>query len=301
MEPSTSFDNYKVWEVYRRTMDNFPFYEHSNDNELTSEEVLKAHFLLADYFYSEGEGLGGFGPKSNDLLISAIERQNTSFGGVEKWQTIYEKAATVLYGLIMNHPFHDANKRTAYLSVVHYLYKNKLMIKCSESELEDFTVEISERNIKKYSRYKELERKTTDPEIHFIAWWLKANTRHAEKIDVLVTFRELEAILRTYECFFDNINNNQADIMQNEEVTFFERDFFFIKRKVKKVVVKKVCRIGFPGWSRVAGKGIVNHIRKQLNLTPQHGVDSRAFFKGDDDMTTLMRRYRGALERLAYR
>lgn len=135
MEQINSFENPIIEEEYKRTLENFPFHEPSNDNDLSTEEVLRAHFLLADYFYSEGEGMGGFGPKSVDLLISAVERQNTSFGGQEKWKTIYEKSATILYGLIMNHPFHDANKRTAYLSVVHYMYKNKLMIRCTEKQL----------------------------------------------------------------------------------------------------------------------------------------------------------------------
>lgn len=245
--------------------------------------------------------MGGFGPKSVDLLISAVERQNTSFGGQDKWKTIYERAATILYGLIMNHPFHDANKRTAYLSVVHYMYKNKLMMRCTEKQLEDFTVEISEKRLSRYSRFKEMARRASDPEIYFIAWWLKKNTRHAERVEHLITFRELEAILRRNDCYFDNIYNNQADIMRRELVTIRKKRLLFVKEEYQEIETKKVCRIGFPGWSRVVGKGIITHVRQQLSLTMKNGVDSQAFFNGKDDMTSLMRQYRGALERLAYR
>jgi hypothetical protein len=38
-------------------------------------EVLQAHFLLAEYFATQGEGLGGIGPKDANLLHSALSRK----------------------------------------------------------------------------------------------------------------------------------------------------------------------------------------------------------------------------------
>jgi len=77
---------------------------------LTYNDVLTVHFVLSDMFYGIGSGIGGIGPKSLDLLISAISRQHVSFGGVDKWSKPEELAATLLYGIVLNHPFHDANK-----------------------------------------------------------------------------------------------------------------------------------------------------------------------------------------------
>ena len=84
---------------------------------LTVGEVIKAHFLIANHFYLEGQGLGGIGPRDVGLLQSAVYRQYASFDGKAKWTDRYDICATLFYGLIMDHPFYDANKRTAFLSV----------------------------------------------------------------------------------------------------------------------------------------------------------------------------------------
>lgn len=107
----------------------------------------------------EGDGVGGFGPKDVGLLLSALSRQFVGYNGETKWNTIPEKAATLLYGLIQNHPFHDANKRTAYLSTVHYLYQNGLIITVSEKALEDMTVNVANGKLTKFPRFRDLQKK----------------------------------------------------------------------------------------------------------------------------------------------
>lgn len=46
-------------------------------------EVLRAHFLILDFFSQDknGEGVGGVGPKDLNLLHSACYRQFVSLGG----------------------------------------------------------------------------------------------------------------------------------------------------------------------------------------------------------------------------
>src|SRR5690242_1269291 len=78
-------------------------------------DVLRAHYAIADYFYSEGYGVGGIGPRDINLLHSALHRQFVGWGTARKWTDHHDIVATVMYGLIMDHPFHDANKRTAFL------------------------------------------------------------------------------------------------------------------------------------------------------------------------------------------
>jgi hypothetical protein len=48
---------------------------------LDAFDVLRAHFLIANHFYLEGEGIGGIGPRDFGLLESAVHRQIASFGG----------------------------------------------------------------------------------------------------------------------------------------------------------------------------------------------------------------------------
>ena len=140
------------------------------------KDVLKAHYLIADLFYAQGNDLGGIGPKSMDLLHSALFRQYISYGGKKKWQTKYDVCATLFYGLIKNHQFHDANKRTAFLSLIFHLQTLNLCPTISQICLEEFSVDVASNNLSKFSRYRDLENKyadKSDAEVFFVSYFLK--------------------------------------------------------------------------------------------------------------------------------
>lgn len=278
----------------------FDYENNIGENDLRPTDVLKAHFSVVDYFLrnEDGEGVGGFGPKDIGLLLSAVNRQFVGFGAESKWTTIPEKAATLLFGLIQNHPFHDANKRTAYLSTVHYLYRNGLVITVSEKALEDMTVAIAKKGLGKFRRFRELEKKSDDPEVRFLAHWLRKNTRKIDRKQYFITYRELGIILKRYDAWLENPHNNQIDVMHWETV---EKGGTLFRKPVKTRAVRRACALGFPGWTKQVGKGRISHVRDALNLTPAYGIDSQAFFKDVDDMKVLIEMYEGALKRLAYR
>jgi hypothetical protein len=77
---------------------------YAGPDSLGIHDVLKAHFLIADFFYAMGEGLGGIGPRDPTLLHSALYRQHIAFQGSSKWDNQYDVAATLLFGLIKDHP-----------------------------------------------------------------------------------------------------------------------------------------------------------------------------------------------------
>ncbi|MBN2429403.1 MAG: Fic family protein [Deltaproteobacteria bacterium] len=86
-------------------------------------DVLRAHYLLVDYFIREGEAIAASGPKSTHLLMSAIGRQTAGYGGTLKWSDDLEVCATLFFGLVKNHPFVDGNKRTGFLIAIYQLLK----------------------------------------------------------------------------------------------------------------------------------------------------------------------------------
>src|ERR1700678_4440581 len=155
---------------------------------LTANDVLKAHFLIANHFYLEGSGLGGIGPRDVDLLLSAISRQAVMFDGTAKWNDSYGRCATLVYGLIKNHPFHDANKRTAFLCAIFQLQRIGRVPSVSQREFEDIIVKIADNKLDKYARYKALRKADDpDPEVKFISWHLRQNTRIIDKRHCNVT------------------------------------------------------------------------------------------------------------------
>lgn len=158
--------------------------------------------------------MGGVGPKSLDLLHSALYRPHVGYDGEYKWSDPYDLVATVLYGLVKDHPFHDANKRTAFLSTLFLLKKMSLQPNVGQKDFEDFLVEIAEGAYKRRSRYKELSQITPDPEILYISWWLKKHTRPCDRRQYLITFRELKKILNRFGYDLENPFRNYIDVVQ---------------------------------------------------------------------------------------
>jgi death-on-curing protein len=258
-------------------------------------DVLRAHFLVADYFYSEGHGIGGIGPKDPNLLHSAVYRQFTGFDGKDKWETSYERCATLIFGLVKDHPFHDANKRTALLVLLYFLKNIKRMPTIKQKDLEDFIVDIAEDNLKQYRRLQALNLRTDDPEIYFIADYLRRNSRLMDTSSYTITYRELDVCLRAHGYCLDNPHKNFIDICRIET----NRTLFGLGKI--KTRLYKVAQIGFPGWKKQVGKGAISTVRKETKLSADKGVDSRSFFHGTDPLHSLIAEYSGPLERLAYR
>jgi death-on-curing protein len=120
-----------------------------SNTTLGIHQVLRAHYLIVDYFVEAGEGLGGAGPRHLDLLHSALSRQFVGFAGRQKWTTLYEIAATLFFGLVKNHAFHDANKRTALLTVLFHLHSHGQTPEIAQKELDKLTVRVAENELSK--------------------------------------------------------------------------------------------------------------------------------------------------------
>ncbi|MEY9136487.1 death-on-curing family protein [Bradyrhizobium diazoefficiens] len=267
----------------------------ASQHTLGLRDVLRAHFLIADFFITEQREIGGVGPKDMKLLESALYRAWVEFGGVAKWTDPLDKIATTLFGLIKDHPFHDANKRTALLSTVYLLSKQGRMPRCSKDEFEDFTVEIAEMEIAKRSRFRELERDEADPEVKYISVWLRRNTRRIDDREYTITYRELRRILQRHGFVLENPNNNSIDLVQ---VWPRSGVMAFLVGKESR---RRIARIGYPGDTKQVSKGDLRYIRRQCELTSHHGVDSQSFYWGVDDMTSLLAEYQENLRRLANR
>jgi death-on-curing protein len=257
-------------------------------------DVLKAHFLIADYFYQGDEGLGGIGPRDLQLLHSALYRQHVGFGGSVKWTYKFDICATLFFGLIKNHAFHDANKRTAFLVCLYHLQKLGRCADAPQKDFENLTVDIAENQLSKYPRFKTfIKKKIKNPEILFISDFLKRKTRDIDKRFYSVTYQQLKTILNNYGFSLENPHGNTIDIVQLEE----KRSLFGFGQK--KTVVTKLGQIGFPGWKSQVGKGAIHTSREVTGLIPDKGFDSQTFFKGSDQMQSLVDEYKGPLLRLA--
>ncbi|WP_407268459.1 type II toxin-antitoxin system death-on-curing family toxin [Radiobacillus sp. PE A8.2] len=106
---------------------------------LTYVEVAAINQYIIERF-SPGEQNG---IKSPDLLDSAINRPQQSAAASDAYSTVFEKSAALLESIAQNHAFHNANKRTAFLSLTQFLYYNGYDFEMnSQKKQADFTVNV---------------------------------------------------------------------------------------------------------------------------------------------------------------
>lgn len=75
------------------------------------------------------------GIRDEGLLDSALAQPFASFDGQELYPSVPEKAARYAYGIINNHPFADANKRTGTALLITFLTGNGYRFKPRWREL----------------------------------------------------------------------------------------------------------------------------------------------------------------------
>ncbi|MCE3198197.1 type II toxin-antitoxin system death-on-curing family toxin [Paenibacillus sonchi] len=105
---------------------------------LSVQEAIAINLAMIQR-YSPGEQIG---VKDTGLLESAVFRPQSSAFGNEAYPTIHEKAAALFESLGQNHPFYNANKRTAFTALVVFLRLNNLSFEMDPQKAEDFTVDM---------------------------------------------------------------------------------------------------------------------------------------------------------------
>lgn len=254
-------------------------------------EALQAHFLLADYFSKVGEGVGGVGPKSINMLHSALARQFVEFGGKPKYSERIDVCATLMFGLIKNHPFYDANKRTAFLISLLHLQKIGRTPTVDHQDYEDFTVNISDNKLDAYPYWNDTKLPSPDREVYVISRFMRRNSRQIDLKTKTITYAELARILSPRGIRLENPKGNRIDLIR-----FLDAD-----GETPLAQPKRIARIGFHGMSKQVSVTDIQIVREASKLDARHGYDSQSFFNGMDDPLTLIKKYREPLERLAFR
>jgi len=95
---------------------------------LTVSEVLE---IYSRVMHQSGGlvGIHDFG-----ALESAVAQPRMTFGGVELYPTLVEKASAPGFSLIQNHPFIDGNKRTGHAAMETFLVLNGYHIDATVDE-----------------------------------------------------------------------------------------------------------------------------------------------------------------------
>jgi len=105
---------------------------------LSVQEVIAINVAVIQK-YSQGEHVG---VKDSTMLESAVLRPQSSAFEDDAYPSIYEKAAALFVSLGQNHPFQNANKRTAFTALVIFIQLNGCTFDMDQNAAEDFTVDM---------------------------------------------------------------------------------------------------------------------------------------------------------------
>ena len=100
-------------------------------NWITAEELMLIHVRVIE------ETGGAYGVVNAGAIETAIQRPFASFGGVERFPGVVEKAAALVHSIVAFHPFADGNKRTALVAADVVLRLNGLRLGPSD-EIEPY-------------------------------------------------------------------------------------------------------------------------------------------------------------------
>ena len=130
-----------VIEKYSNALDLLDSYDHQN---MTRPKGNEATYILK---YEEcmeviqsmrfGDESDLFGKEKDDSFKGSIGNIYQSFGGVDIYESLEEKAANLLYFVTKNHSFYDGNKRIAATMFLYFLDKNNALFVDGKKKIED--------------------------------------------------------------------------------------------------------------------------------------------------------------------
>jgi len=275
---------------------------------LSCADVEAIHDALVTHFEESGDPMTPAGVRDRGLLESAVGRQIVGSGNVLKYRDARANAATLLYGLCMNHPFHNGNKRTALVACLAHLDGNRyipdnvlhsefynLVLALADHKLSSLSLLAKEtKRLSKQDTSKKPNSKS-DVEVHLLTKWLELTTRIIDKRERPLTIRTLRQILTRLGCQFAEPHQNFIDIYGPEKLVRTKILSIIPRTKVK----RDRTQISYPGEGSVVSVNTIKMIRREFNLTPDDGIDSRVFYDKQAVVDAILNDYQGILRRLA--
>ena len=92
---------------------------------------------------------GSLGIRDFNALESALAQPRATYGGENLYPTIVDKASSLGFSLIQNHPFIDGNKRIGHAAMETFLILNGFEIDAAVDEQEQVILTIASGNMKR--------------------------------------------------------------------------------------------------------------------------------------------------------
>ena len=227
---------------------------------------------MALFSIANQDAFGATEPLHPAKLSSAVFRQNTGLGDAFKYDTVPDVGATLFYGIAMNHSFENGNKRTALVSLLVFLDRNRtLLVNAGEDELYDLARQLASHEIAVQGE------RNADSEVSAVSGWIREHTRGRVLGDAATKFSDLRELLEEQGCTFDKPDGNYIKIRRGGNV----------------------AKTGYPNAHFTVPIGEIKKIRRLLKLDELNGVDSAGFYSLEEKVDGFVNTYRNLMKRLA--
>ncbi len=255
---------------------------------ISDEQVAAIHFALVEDFLTYSDPIEPAGIRSTNLLASALYRPHTAIDGVLKYPTVEMAGAALLHSMVLDHPFHNGNKRTGVVALLVFLDENGFMLMCDEDELFRLVIQLAQHVLVAGPRHE-----LADREALAIARWLKSNSRLVETGDRPLPWRRLTRILTQYNC---DLSFPPGGGRVNISRTVEQRSRFLGRPKTRDLRTQ----LHYVDDNRDVDQRLLHKLRHDLELDEAHGIDSRAFYDhAPASPGEFIVKYRKTLRRLA--
>lgn len=257
------------------------------------------HILCANYDeLPEMEKVSPPGVKNINMLESAVSRQHVGTGDYYKYDDIFINCATLVFGLVKNHAFHNGNKRLGFLAMIKHLLLNGYVIKPGVTHIEIFDLlrllasnELIEHAItygKHFYKQNKKEIWTDELQIEYIGWWLRKSTIHKNN---------------KYKQNSLSINELQRILEAKNFETGFSGKFLRVAKKKTIVQIlfntKPLKRDYIVKDSKNISQNLVAQIREDFSVRFIDGVDNQTFYDDKSDFREEIVLYKKIIYKLA--
>jgi death-on-curing family protein len=267
---------------------------------LTTDEIIELHKILCDNYelLPEMEPVSPAGIKNNDMLESAVSRQTVGSGDYYKYSNVYSNCATLVFGLVKNHSFHNGNKRIGFLALIKHLYLNGYVIRpnLGHKEIYELLRTLADSSMQEHAKiynkhfYKSNKRIrwTDETQISYLTLWLRQNTEHKNtKIkQKTIPINDLERLLKA-----KNLETNFSGkfLMISKKNTLIQ-DLLFKKSLKRDYIIKDTKNVPL---------FLVEQMRRDFEISFLDGIDNSSFYNEDDIVSNEIVSYKKIIYKLA--
>lgn len=252
-------------------------------------DVLAVHNYLVMEFAGTSDPMSPPGVRDQNLLASAVARQHVGFQGTLKYGTPCLSAATLMFGICNNHPFHNGNKRTALVAGLTHLDRNGLLLDTvTREELYELMLSIARHDMSGVSQ-RDVGSKIDfwDLEVWAIATWLEGNIRKVTRGERVITYAQLYRILEKFGYRMGDKKGNKMEVLRAR------------KRLLGGIKYERVCKVSCPGNSYTVQFNEIKKLREILGLRESDGIDSTSFYDTQAVIDSFVHQHRMVLRSLA--